>query len=91
MDPGKVVVRDNMARMDLTYGSIPNIGKELGVVGSGILPEVTGRFSSTETGIDLNVNAWVSQDGENMFAGFGTRPLPIPTAIDRFGCLDTGL
>jgi hypothetical protein len=30
-------------------------------------------------------------DGEQFFAGFGSRPLLIPTAIDTYGCLDTDL
>lgn len=90
MDPGKVIVRTSTARMDATFGAIPNIAVELGVSGR-LLPELPSRMSSTTNGMDLFTNAWLSPDGESLFGGVGARPLMVPTAIDTFGCLDTQL
>jgi hypothetical protein len=90
MDKGKVIVRDSMGRMDATFGAVPNIGKLLGVQNQVSIPEL-GRMSSRAGGMDLYPNVWMSPDGESLFAGVASRPLMIPTAIDTFGCLDTGL
>lgn len=90
LDPGKIVVRATGGRMDATFGAIPNIGALLGASGR-LLPELPSRMSSTEAGMDLFTNVWMSADGENLFGGVGARPLMVPTAIDTFGCLDTQL
>lgn len=90
LDPGKVVVRSSMARMDATFGAIPNIGALLGASGR-LIPELPQRMSSAENGMDLFTNVWMSPDGEQLFGGVGARPLMVPTAIDTFGCLDTQL
>lgn len=71
-------------RMDLTYGAIPRIVAPDPRVQS-FLP---GRISSESAGIDLNPWAYVSPDGTNVTVEVGTRPLPIPTAIDTFARLD---
>ena len=91
IDAGKVIMRSSSGRMDATFGAIPNIGKELGVQPTNLLPELPGRISNGAGGMDLFTNAWLTPDGEQMFAGVGARPLLIPTAIDTYGCLDTGL
>ena len=72
--------------MDATFGNIPNIGQELGVTGR-VLPEIPPRFSNVAGVMDLITNVWVTPNGEQLFAGVGVRPLFIPTAIDKFGCL----
>lgn len=87
MSPEKVVVRDSSARMDATFGAIPRIVPP----DSRILPFLPPRISNVRGGMDMFVNAWVDQTGENLSVGVGSRPLMIPTAIDTFGCLDTGL
>lgn len=89
MDPSKVVVRASSGRMDATFGAIPNIGTLMGAQATQLLPELPGRISNAEGGMDLFTNAWLSQDGEQLFGGVGARPLMIPTAIDTFGCLET--
>lgn len=72
-------------RLDLTFGAIPRI----------VPPDPRlaaldlGRVSSTERGIDLQTNVWVSPDGTNLHGSVATRALCIPTAIDTFGCIDT--
>lgn len=91
IDPGKIVVRASSGRLDATFGAIPNIGALVGGQGSGLLPELPSRISNAAGGMDLFTNAWLSQDGEQLFGGVGARPLMIPTAIDTFGCLDTQL
>lgn len=91
LDPGKIVVRASSGRMDATFGAIPNIGSLVGGQATGLLPELPGRVSNADGGMDLFTNAWLSNDGEQLFGGVGARPLMIPTAIDTFGCLDTQL
>lgn len=89
LTPSSCIVRVSDARMDLTFGNIPNIGRELGVQALNLLPELPGRIRNVEGGLDLFLNAWLSPDGEQMFAGVGARPLAIPVAIDTFGNIDT--
>jgi hypothetical protein len=90
MDPSKVIVMDAGARLDATFGGIPNIGKLLGANPSPVvLPVLPGRLSSTDSQMDLNTNVWLTPDGAQLFGGVGARPLMIPTAIDTFGCLET--
>ena len=91
IDPGNVVMRDSSGRLDATFGAIPNIGKLLGEMGPNLLPELPGRISNAAGGMDLHANAWLSENGEQLFGGVGARPLMIPTAIDTYGCLTTGL
>jgi hypothetical protein len=90
LDPGKVVMRSSTARMDATFGAIPNIGALLGSSGR-LIPEMPGRMSSSSSAMDLFTNVWMSPDGEQLFGGVGARPLMVPTAIDSYGCLDTQL
>lgn len=92
LHPGKIVVRSSGGRLDATFGAIPNIGRLLGANGTfNILPEVSGRMSNSAGSMDLYTNTWLTEDGEQLLAGVGARPLMIPTAIDTFGCLDTQL
>lgn len=91
VDPGKVIVRASSGRLDATFGAIPNIGNLVGGPGTNILPELPGRISNAAGGMDLFTNVWLSADGEQMFGGVGARPLMIPTAIDTFGCITTGV
>lgn len=91
ISPENVVVRASSGRLDATFGAIPNLGMLLNVQPVNLLPELPGRMAMADGGIDLFVNVWLSPDGEQLFGGVGTRPLLIPTAIDTYGCLDTGL
>lgn len=91
MAPGKVIVRAPEARLDAAYGAIPNIGNLLGASRANLIPELPSRFSNAGGGMDMFTNVWLSADGETLFCGIGARPLFIPTAIDSFGCLTTGL
>ena len=89
LDQDKVIVMSSDARLDLTWGAIPNLAKEMGVGGDRLLPELPARLPVAGANIDLFINAWLDKSGENLYAGVGSRPLCIPTAIDQFGCLDT--
>ena len=83
----KVVVRSSTGRMDATFGGIPRIGAPDPRVPAAL----TSRVSVPDQMLDLQMNAWITQDGETMMVQAGTRPLMIPTAIDTYGCLDTGI
>ena len=91
VDKGKVIVRASSGRLDATFGAIPNIGALVGEQANRLLPELPSRIPNSDGGMDLFTNAWLTNDGEQLFGGVGARPLMIPTAIDTFGCLDTGL
>jgi len=91
IEPGNVIVRSSQGRLDATFGAIPNIAELLGVGSAKLLPELPGRLSSSQGGMDLFVNAWLSENGEQIFAGVGARPLAVPTAIDTYGCIATQL
>lgn len=88
--PASCIVRASSGRLDATFGAIPNIRALMGGGASSLLPELPGRITNAAGGMDLFTNAWMSDDGEQVFAGVGARPLMIPTAIDTFGNLATG-
>jgi len=83
---GNVIIFGREGRYDATYGSIPLV----------VAPDPRVGFLSTRAAMssinmDMTTNAWVSQDGRNVSGFVGSRPLVIPTSIDRFGCLNTGV
>lgn len=83
----KVIIRASSGRMDATFGGIPRI--------AGADPRVpvalTSRISVPGQMLDIQMNGWITPDGETMVVQAGTRPLMIPTAIDTYGCIDTGI
>lgn len=81
----KVIVMDGSARFDLTFGAIPliNTGQPPA------LPGLPQRMNSTTGGFGITTNSWVTQNGTSLFVSAGSRPLCIPTAIDRYGAIDT--
>jgi hypothetical protein len=87
LDPANVVMRASSGRLDATFGAIPRIVPPE----ARVLPFMPGRISSVGGNIDLFTNVWVSDDGEQLFGGVGARPLLIPTAIDTFGVIYTGV
>lgn len=91
IDPGNVIVRASSGRLDATFGAIPNIGRLLNAQPLNLLPELPSRLSNIGGGMDLHTNVWLSNDGEQLFAGVGARPLLIPTALDTYGAITTGL
>ena len=71
------------ARLDMTFGGIPRIA-EMDPRFTHFIPE---RISSVSRNLDLNPYAYVSPDGASLSIEVGTRPLPVPTAIDSFARL----
>jgi len=88
----KVILLASGGRLDATFGGVPNIGQILGVAGNRV-PGVASipRLRSVGNMTDLHVNAWTDNSGENLTVGVASRPLMIPTAIDTFGCITTGV
>ena len=85
VDEDNVIMLSDGARLDLSYGAIPMIGDR----DPRALPFLPPRMSSSDRGLDLTTNAWISEDNKQLMVSAGTRPLTIPTAIDTFGCLTT--
>ena len=91
LDPTKVVMRASAGRLDATFGAVPNIGEMLGQGSTKLLPALPARMSNGDGRMDIYPSAWLSEDGSQMFCGAASRVLMIPTAIDSYGCLDTGI
>jgi hypothetical protein len=81
----KVVVWDETAPRDLTWGGIPLLPATSGQQQLSFIPP---RLSMPERGLDLQQVAYVTQDRKNLVVNVGCRPLTIPTAIDGFACID---
>jgi hypothetical protein len=79
----KVIMLASKARRDLCFGYIPLIVPP----DARALRFMPPRIQSQTLGLDLSVNAWVTPNNKHVKISFGTRPIPIPTAIDTFGCL----
>jgi hypothetical protein len=91
MDPGKVIVMIPGTRLDMTWGNVPIIlprDPRLAAFASRIPPRIRRAGMG---GVDMITNVWATNDGEHIFGGINARPLAIPTAIDRFGCIDSGV
>ncbi len=89
IDKGNVVVLDVNARFDAVFGGVPNrIGARDNRLPALPFPD---RLRMPERRIDLFVNPWLSPDGVNLNIDVASRPLLIPTAIDTYGTLDTGV
>lgn len=84
----RVIVRASIGRLDGTFGGIPRIS---GQNDPRVPAALTQRISVPGAMLDAQLNAWVTPDDETLIVQAGTRPLMIPTAIDTFGCLDTGI
>jgi hypothetical protein len=79
----KVIILSDGGRLDMTYGQLPILRRPENAA----LQFLPPRISSPEKGVDMTVNAWFTENGEHLKVSCGTRALPIPTAIDTFGCL----
>jgi hypothetical protein len=84
VDVDKVIMMSSGGRLDLTFGAIPMFITP----DSRALPFLPSTITSTEGGLSLTTNSWVTPDGKTLQVSAGTRPLTIPTAIDTFGALD---
>lgn len=73
-------------RLDLTFGAVPSIlGPDPRLAAISL-----GRVRNGAGGMDMFTNLWCSPDGRNLHGSVAARPLCVPTAIDTYGCLDTG-
>jgi hypothetical protein len=80
----KVLCLSENARLDLTFGNIPNVvGPDPRVAPLGL-----GRASNPGSKVDMITNAWVTPNGRTIMGSVEARPLCQPTAIDSFGCLN---
>lgn len=92
MTPSKVLVMSTQTRLDAAFGAVPNIGELLGAsTRAQYLPELPPRLSSIDGAFDIFLNAWMDERMENLFAGAASRPLFIPTNLDGFGAIATGV
>ncbi|HKY40793.1 MAG TPA: major capsid protein [Polyangiaceae bacterium] len=82
VDDDKIIMLSSKARLDLTFGGIPRVAPPDGRA----LPFMPARASAP--GLDMHPNAWLSEDGETLQVSVASRPLPVATEIDSFGCLD---
>jgi len=80
----KVIIMSSGGRLDAFFGGVPLFPGEPALMG---LPD---RIA-TPGGRDINMNSWVTENREHLFVQASMRPLLVPTAIDTFGCLDTGI
>lgn len=84
LDAKKVVMWDDTAPRDLTWGEIPLLPA---APGQQQLAFVPARMSFGRQGMDLQMVAYVTQDRKNLVINVGCRPLTIPTAIDSIACM----
>ena len=80
-----IIMLSSAGRLDLSFGAIPLIGEP----DPATMPYLPPRMSDSARGMDLTLNAWRTPDRKHLKVSAGTRPLPIPTAIDTFACLTT--
>jgi hypothetical protein len=79
----KVIMRASKGRLDMCFGSLPLIVPP----DARALRFMPPRIQSQTLGLDLSVNAWVTPNNKHVKVSFGTRGVPIPTAIDTYGCI----
>lgn len=84
IDTDNVIMMSEGARLDLSYGGIPRLVAPDPQIAA-FMPD---RMSSGERGLDLTMNAWISENRRHLKMSVGTRPLTIPTAIDTFARLN---
>lgn len=83
----KFVLLPMNPRFDAVFGSIPTIVAPDPRVARFIPSRMTGGGMP----IDLTTNAWVDEKNRSIGGSIGTRPLMIPTAIDTYSCISTGV
>jgi hypothetical protein len=84
VDTDNVIMMSEGARLLQSYGAIPRLFAPDPQIAA-FLPE---RMSNGQRGLDLTMNAWVTENREHLKISVGTRPLPIPAAIDTFSRLN---
>jgi hypothetical protein len=91
MADDQVNLRASSGRMDATFGAIPNVGRELGLLPAPIIPSLPNRIMLPGEGVDLHVIVYIEPNGKTLKVEVGCRPLLVPTAIDTIGSLNTAI
>jgi len=78
------LVLSSRARLDMSYGAVPYFRPEARAMQ--YLPTL---IQSAEQGLSLSMNSYITQDNSALRVEVASRPLPIPTAIDTFGVINT--
>ena len=86
LDDIKVVVRAKDGRLDRVFAGVPSPVK-VDPRFADFLPE---RLS-VPMAVDISPNIYADASGRNTTLDLTSRPLCIPTAIDTFGTIDTGI
>lgn len=79
-----VIMTASTGRRDLTFGELPILVPPDARAAQFLPPSMV----MPEIGLQLTTNAWITPNGKHLMLAAGTRPLPIPTAIDTIGVLD---
>lgn len=82
----KCVVMSTRARRDTVFAGIPRV-RPVDPAFAGILPPRVAVPGAT----DFATNIYSSLNGKSLYQELESRPLLIPTQIDGYGCIDTGV
>lgn len=83
LEPENIVMLSDQTRLDMTYGAIPRLLPPDPQIAA-FLPD---RMSGPAQGLDLTLNAWITENREHLKLTTASRPLPIPTGIDAYARL----
>lgn len=86
VDSNSCIVMSRGARLDTVFGGVP-MPVPVDPRFAGILP---GRVAIPQA-VDMAPNIYSSLDGTQTILSISSRPLLIPTAIDTFGRIDSGV
>jgi hypothetical protein len=85
--PGnKVVAYTDKLDFRLVYGACPVLARPE----QRVLRYIPSQISSAGAGLQMYPYAWLTDDASGLVGNVKSRPLCIPTSIDRFGALNTG-
>jgi hypothetical protein len=85
--PGnKVVAYTDKLDFRLVYGACPVLARP----DQRVLRYIPSQISSAGAGLQMYPFAWLTRDASGLVGSVKSRPLCIPTSIDRFGALNTG-
>lgn len=82
----KVIMLSGDSRLDQLFGGVPR-AVPVDPRFAGFLPD---RISVPEA-VDFSLNIYTTPNGEQTILEVKSRPLLVPTAIDSFGCIATGV
>lgn len=81
--PKNLIMMSSASRLDLTFGSIPMFGRPE----QRAMQYLPPRISSPDKALDMTTNAYFTPDNKHLKIAAGTRPLPLPVAIDTYARL----